>query len=354
MRFMTSEKLGFQKDHTIVIERTDLLNENTRAFKNEVMKIPGVANISGASSLPGANNYFGVSWQQKGSIEPMTGRGIITDEAHAATLGLELKEGRFFSKDYSTDSLAVVLNERAVSELGLKNPIGSQLTSPEQLFNGADGSQYLYTVIGVVKDFHYQSLHNPITPLVFTNSSRFNDVMFMTAVKIKSDNFTATISALENKWKQFVKDRPFQYNYLDKTIAEQYLAEATTQKIFSFFSSLAIFIACMGLLGLAAYATQQRMREISIRKVLGASSGNIVLMLSGDFLKLVVIAALIAFPVAWWSMYKWLQEFAYRVDIGWQAFLMAGVAAVIVALLTISFQAFRAAVTSPVKTLRSE
>ena len=152
---------------------------------------------------------------------------------------------------------------------------------------------------------------------------------------------------MEGKWKEFVKDRPFQFTYLDKTVAEQYLAEATTQKIFSFFSSLAIFIACMGLLGLAAYATQQRMREISIRKVLGASSGNIVLMLSRDFLKLVIVAALIAFPVAWWSMYKWLQEFAYRVDIGWQAFVMAGFAAVIVALLTISFQAFRAAVAVP-------
>jgi putative ABC transport system permease protein len=354
MRFMTSEKLGFNKEHTIIIERTDLLNDNTRAFKNEVMKIPGVENISGASSLPGVSNYFGVSWQQKGSTEPMTGRGIITDEAHAATLGLQVKEGRFFSKDFSTDSLGIVLNEKAVLELGLKKPIGAQLTTPDGLFNGRDGSQYMYTVIGVVKDFHYQSLHNPITPLVFTNSSRFNDVMFLTAVRIKADNFNAAITALETKWKEFVKDRPFQFNYLDKTVAEQYLAEATTQKIFSFFSSLAIFIACIGLLGLAAYATQQRMREISIRKVLGASSGNIVLMLSGDFLKLVIVAALIAFPVAWWSMYKWLQEFAYRVDIGWQAFVAAGFAAVIVALLTISFQAFRAAVTSPVKTLRSD
>ncbi|MHA4847316.1 ABC transporter permease [Flavitalea antarctica] len=354
MRFMTSEKLGFNKEHTIIIERTDLLNDNTRAFKNEVMKIPGVENISGASSLPGINNYFGVSWQQKGSREPMTGRGIITDEAHAATLGLEIKEGRFFSKDFSTDSLGVVLNEKAVQELGLKKPIGAQLTTLDELFNGRDGAQYVYTVIGVVKDFHYQSLHNPITPLVFTNSSRFNDVMFLTAVRIKADNFNAAVTALETKWKTFVKDRPFQFNYLDKTVAEQYQAESTTQKIFSFFSSLAIFIACIGLLGLAAYATQQRMREISIRKVLGASSGNIVLMLSGDFLKLVIVAALIAFPIAWWSMYKWLQEFAYRVDIGWQAFVLAGVAAVIVALLTISFQAFRAAVTNPVKTLRAD
>jgi putative ABC transport system permease protein len=354
MRYMTSDQLGFKKDHTIIIERTDLLNDQTKAFKNEVMKIAGVENISGSSSLPGLSNYFGVSWQERGSTEPMTGRGIITDDAHAATLALDLKEGRFFSKEFPTDSLSIVLNEKAVSELGLKKPIGTRLTSPDALFNGADGSQYLYTVIGVVKDFHYQSLHTEITPLIFTNASKFNDVAFMTAVKIKSDNFESAITALETTWKKFVKGRPFQYTYLDKTVARQYLAEATTQKIFTFFSSLAIFIACLGLLGLAAYATQQRMREISIRKVLGASSGNIVLMLSADFLKLVLIAAIIAFPVAWWSMYNWLQGFAYRIDIGWQAFLIAGVGALVVALLTISFQAFKAAVSNPVKTLKAE
>jgi len=351
---MTSNKLGFVKDHTIIIERTDLLGDKTKAFKEEVLKIGGVQNISGASSLPGMNNYFGVSWQQKGSTEPMTGRGIITDDAHAPTLGLEIKEGRFFSKSYSTDSLSVVLNEKAVTELGLKNPVGTQLVSTEPFLNGRDGTQYLYTVIGVVKDFHYQSLHNTITPLVFSNSSRFNDVSFVTAVRIKADNFHETIAMLETKWGKFVRDRPFQFTYLDQAVAAQYLAESKTEKIFSFFSSLAIFIACMGLLGLAAYATQQRMREISIRKVLGATSLKIVLMLSGDFLKLVFIAALIAFPVAWWSMHKWLQEFAYRIDISWQSFLIAGVGAMIVALVTISFQALKAASSNPVKAIRAD
>ena len=354
MRYMTSNKLGFVKDHTIIIERTDLLGDKTKAFKEEVLKIGGVQNISGASSLPGMNNYFGVSWQQKGSTEPMTGRGIITDDAHAPTLGLEIKEGRFFSKSYSTDSLSVVLNEKAVTELGLKNPVGTQLVSTEPFLNGRDGTQYLYTVIGVVKDFHYQSLHNTITPLVFSNSSRFNDVSFVTAVRIKADNFHETIAMLETKWGKFVRDRPFQFTYLDQAVAAQYLAESKTEKIFSFFSSLAIFIACMGLLGLAAYATQQRMREISIRKVLGATSLKIVLMLSGDFLKLVFIAALIAFPVAWWSMHKWLQEFAYRIDISWQSFLIAGVGAMIVALVTISFQALKAASSNPVKAIRAD
>jgi putative ABC transport system permease protein len=269
-------------------------------------------------------------------------------------LGLEVKEGRFFSKDFLTDSLAIVLNERAVMELGLEKPIGTQLTSPDEFYNGQDGSTLVYTVIGVVKDFHYQSLHNPISPLVFTSSSRFKDILFMTAVQVKPADFSASVKSIENKWKEFVKDRPFQYTFLDKTVEAQYLSEAITRKVFSFFSSLAIFIACIGLLGLAAYATQQRVREISIRKVLGASSGTIVQMLSKDFLKLVFIAALIAFPIAWYSMYRWLQDFAYRINIGWWVFAVAGLAAVMVAMLTISFQAIKAAVSNPVNSLRTE
>mgnify|MGYP006384145963 FL=1 len=176
----------------------------------------------------------------------------------------------------------------------------------------------------------------------------------MTAVQVKPADFSASLKSIDNKWKEFVKDRPFQYTFLDKTVEAQYLSEAITRKVFSFFSSLAIFIACIGLLGLAAYATQQRVREISIRKVLGASSGTIVQMLSKDFLKLVFIAALIAFPIAWYSMYRWLQDFAYRINIGWWVFVVAGLAAVMVAMLTISFQAIKAAVSNPVNSLRTE
>jgi len=354
MRYMTSDQLGFTKDHVIIIQRTDLLADKTKSFKNELLKIPGIEKISGASSLPGVQNFFGVSWLKQGATVPMVGRGIFTDDYHAETLGLQIIEGRYFSKDFPTDSLAIVLNERAVMELGLEKAVGTRLTSPDQFFNGQDGTPYTYTVIGVVKDFHYQSLHKPITPLVFTNATRFNDVLGMTAVRVKAGNFKEAVQSIESKWKEFVKDRPFQYAFLDKTVEEQYLAEATSQKIFSFFSSLAIFIACIGLLGLAAYATQQRMREISIRKVLGASAGNIVQMLSKDFMKLVLVAALIAFPVAWFFMHKWLEDFAYRIDISLWVFALAGFLAVLIALLTISFQAIKAAVSNPVRTLRAE
>jgi putative ABC transport system permease protein len=247
-----------------------------------------------------------------------------------------------------------VLNERAVRDLGLKTAIGSRLTSPEDRFNAPDGSPYVYNVVGVVKDFHYHSLHEPISPLVMINTKKFGDRAGLVALRIKGDNFKKATSDIEMVWKKFVKEKPFNYYFLDKSLADQYHAEHTTQRIFTIFSGLAIFIACIGLLGLAAYATQQRTREISIRKVLGASEGSIVTMLSKDFLKLVLLSSAIAFPIAWWGMNKWLQDFAYRINVGWWIFIVAGVAALLIALFTVSTQALKAAFTNPIKNLRTE
>jgi ABC-type transport system, involved in lipoprotein release, permease component len=355
MNYMLGNRLGFKKDHIIVVERSDLLDKQTKAFKTEVRKISGVEFVSSASSLPGTQNFFGTTFQPVGATEPMTGRGIIVDDQFTSALGIELKEGRFFSKDFSTDSLAVVLNEKAVKEMDLKDPVGTRLTTPDDVFNSRDGkTKYEYTVVGVVKDFHFQSLHQEITPLVITNSARFNDQMNVTAVRINADNFKSAVASIESTWKKFVPQRPFYYSFLDKNLAEQYKAEQTTQKVFTIFSVLAVFIGCIGLLGLAAYSTQQRTREISIRKVLGASMTNIVGMLSKDFLKLVAIAAVIAFPIAWYAMHKWLQDFAYRTSISWWIFLIAGLLSALIALFTISFQAIKAAVSNPVKSLRTE
>jgi len=293
-----SGALGFNKDHVISIERTDLLEDQTKSFENELAKIPGVQTVSGGTALPGQQNFFGVAYQQVGSKESMTGRGIVVDDQYAKLLNLEMKEGRFFSKDFSTDSLAVVLNEKAVAELGLKKPIGARLTSLDGQFNAPDGTPYVYTVVGVIKDFHFQSLHEKISPLIINNNSKFGGRSPFVALRVNTDNFEQTLASIQTTWKKFVPQRPFHYSFLDQTLAAQYNAEQTTQKVFTIFSVLAIFIASMGLLGLAAYTTQLRNREISIRKVLGASVGNIVTMLSTDFMKLVVIAALIAFPCA--------------------------------------------------------
>jgi len=354
MNYMLGNKLGFQKDHVIVLERTDMVENQLPAFKNELLSIPGIESASGTSTMPGNQNFFGTTWQEIGSKAPMTGRGMIVDEDYEKTLGLEIKEGRFFSKEFSTDTLSVVLNERAVKELGLKTALGSRLTSPANLFNAPDGSEYVYNVVCVVKDFHYHSLHEPISPLVIINSKKFGNRSALVALRIKGDNFQKAVSDIGIVWKKFVKEKPFNYYFLDRSLAEQYQAEQTTQRIFTIFSGLAIFIACIGLLGLAAYATQQRTREISIRKVLGASEGSIVTMLSKDFLKLVLISSAIAFPIAWWGMNKWLQDFAYRIDVGWWIFIVASLAALLIALFTVSTQAIKAAITNPIKNLRTE
>ncbi|HTI10910.1 MAG TPA: ABC transporter permease, partial [Puia sp.] len=292
MQYMTGDKLGFKKDHIIEIQRSDLLNEKIRAFRNELGNISGVEKVSGASSMPGGDGFFGITWQPVGSRESMTGRGIIVDDQFAATLDLQLTQGRFFSRQFGTDSLSVVLNEKAVSALGLKEPVlGTRLTTTSENFNLSPDSPHIYTVVGVLKDFHFQTLHQAIAPLVITNSAKFNDQTQLTTVRIKGDDFRTAIVAIEKTWKTFVPERPFHYRFLDETLAEQYKAEQTVQRVFTVFSVLAIFIACIGLLGLAAYATQQRIREISIRKVLGASAGNIIGMLSKDFLQLVTLSA---------------------------------------------------------------
>jgi putative ABC transport system permease protein len=355
MRYMLGDQLGFKKDHIIEVEHSDLVGNQVKAFRNELSGIAGVEMVSGANSLPGGQGFFGTTFQPFGARQSVTGRGIVVDDRFAATLGLELKEGRFFSRSFATDTLSIVLNEQAVAALGLREPvIGSRLTSPDGGFNAPDGTPNIYTVIGVVKDFHYQTLHQAIAPLFFTNVAKFGDITAFTAVRVQGDHFSTTIRAIGQTWRHFVHDRPFHYSFLDQRLADQYKMEETIQKIFTVFSILAIFIACIGLLGLAAYATQQRIREISIRKVLGAGAGNIVGMLSADFLKLVTISALVAFPFAWMAMHAWLDSFAYRVSISWWIFVLAWAISLGITLLTTGYQAIRAALTNPVKSLRSE
>jgi len=354
MQYMLSDQLGFKKDHVIVLKRADRLDMQTESFKNDLYKIPGVVGVSDASALPGEQNYFGVSIQELGSNQLLTGRGILTDENYLATLDIPLVKGRFFSKEIASDSLAVVLNEKAVEEFGLKDPIGARVTSPRGLFDLPDGSSQVLTVIGVVKDFHFQSLHQMITPLIFMNANKFKNVMPVMAVKVQSAQFRNVLTAVEKKWDNYVPQNPFQFSFLDQQLADLYNSEETTERLFLIFSALAIFIACMGLLGLIMYAVQKRAREIGIRKVLGASITSIITLLSKDFLKLVLIAAVIAFPVAWFGMNKWLQDFAYRINISWWIFGIAAFAAMILTFITVSFQTIKAAVANPVKSLRTE
>lgn len=355
MRFMLGSELGFTRAPIIEIQGTDLVDKKIRAFRNVLATIAGVEEVAGASTMPGSNNFFGISWQAVGSKESLTGRGITVDDRFASTLGLTMKEGRFFSHGFSTDSLSLVLNEKAVTEMGLKEPVvGTRLTTSSEFLNPRPDSFYTYTVVGVVNDFHFQTLHQAIEPLVMINAAKFADITAITAVRIKGDAFESEIASIEKVWKQFVPDRPFHYTFLDQELAAQYKAEQTLQRLFTVFSLIAILIACIGLLGLAAYATQQRIREISIRKVLGAGPVSIIGLLSTGFLRLVTISAFVAFPLAWLAMHSWLQGFAYRVGLGWWIFALAWLLSLVITLVTISFQAIRAAGVNPVKILRSE
>jgi putative ABC transport system permease protein len=355
MQYMLGDRLGFRKDHVIEIERTDLVDNQTNAFRTQLAGIAGVKVVSGTNNLPGGNGFFGTTFQPFGGHQSVTGRGIVVDDRFAAVIGLEMKEGRFFSREFPTDSVAMVLNEQAVAALGLKEPVvGTRLTSPDDLFNGPDRKQIVYTVIGVVRDFNYQTLHQAIAPLFFADVAKFGNVTDLTAVRVVGDQFANALAAIGQTWRKFVPNRPFHYSFLDQRVADQYKSEQTIRRIFTVFSVLAIFIACIGLLGLAAYATQQRLREISIRKVLGAGAGSIAKMLSVDFLRLVTVSALVAFPVAWLAMHSWLDSFVYRVPLSWWIFALAWALSVGITLLTTGYQAIRAAMTNPVKVLRSE
>ncbi|MGN6532658.1 MAG: ABC transporter permease [Ginsengibacter sp.] len=253
--------------------------------------------------------------------------------------------GRGFSKDFATDTTqAMVLNEAAVKMFGY--------TSPKQAIGkrfkqwGREGK-----IIGVMKDFHYRSLQEEIKPLSMRIEPNNCNLV---SIKVAATNLPKTIAAIENKWKTLIPDRPFSYYFLDEFFNRQYRSEQRFGNLFLNFAILAIFISCLGLLGLASYSTIQRTKEIGIRKVLGASVSGITSLLSKDFIKLVLIAFVVASPIAWIGMHKWLQGFAYRIDIGWWVFILAGVLAILVALLTVSFQAIKAAIVNPVNSLRSE
>ena len=355
MEYVTGNNLGYKKDLVLIVDRTDLLRENRDAFKDEVLKISGIKTISGNSSLPGGNNYFGVSFQKEGTRDSYTGRGLITDENYAQTLSLELVKGRYFSKSFSTDTLSLVLNESAVSAMGIKgDPIGVRLTTNDEQFNSLDGNQYVYTIIGVVKDFHFQNLHEKIAPLFISHIRKLTPNDPSMAMKLDAANYQTAIRGVEKSWKKFVGDIPFHYAFLDENVALMYAAEATTRKVFTVFSVLAIIIACMGLLGLISYTVQLKIKEIGIRKVLGASVPQILWLLGRNFFRVIMIAGLVAIPVSLLLMTNWLQGFEYRVNISPWTFIIALVSAIVIAGITIGLQAVKAAWTNPVKSLRTE
>ncbi|WP_268035332.1 ABC transporter permease [Algoriphagus sp. PAP.12] len=347
--FIQTKNLGFQRENVLVVDRFGQL-ENPETFRKEVLKIPGVLNAGGSSTMPG-NSFFGVQFTPEGKSEVLTGKGFVADDFFLNAMGIKMTDGRMFGEEFN-DSTSVILNHAAAQAFGLEDPIGKKIYSGANV-NG-EQVNIPYTVIGLAEDFHFESLHLPITPLaIFSTESAVGFQNFL-ALNISGDNPQQTIAEVEKLWNTFGQNQPFSFSFLENNLQKQYVEEQVSSKILASFSVLAILIACIGLFGLAAYTAYKKTKEIGVRKVLGASTSGLVWMLTTNFSKLVLVAFVIAVPISYWAMGEWLQTFAYQTELNPLIFLLAGVLVMIIALLTVSYQAFSAARSNPVKSLKSD
>lgn len=354
MKFMQNVSLGFDKEHVLVVERGFSFGaQNLKTFVEELRKMPEVENAAMAFASPGQEaTFYGIQFQPEGSSEILTTKSMVVSDGVSETLGFEIVEGKGFS-EATNDSLYVLLNETAVKVMGLTDPIGSKLLESQ---NTPDGNIIVeHTIIGIVKDFNFISLRDEITPLVLQNTERFGDIggQYVFA-RIKGNQTQSAIASIEAKWKEIAPEQSFKFSFLDESLNNQYLEEQQTGRIFSIFSILAIFVSCIGLFALSAYVTSLRTKEIGVRKVLGATVNSVVVMLSKDFTKMILIAYVLAVPVAWYVMEKWwLQNFAFRINVNLWIILISGVSVLAIAWLTVSFQSVKAALANPVESLKS-
>lgn len=356
MNYLQNKNLGYDKDHILIIDRAAALGDQWQAFDKEIGNLPEVKKIGHTSATPGSPSafFFGIQFQPKGSSEVLTTKGMIVDDNLIDVLKLNIVAGRAFSPDIN-DSLSVILNESAARTLGIEQPVGAQIISKTNNPFGQGVGEIAYTIVGIVEDFNFQSLRDEISPLVMLNPGFENPIGFGTvAVKIGPEHIMETIAAVKEKWDLITENEPFRFSFLDDDLLANYQAEKNSGQLLTIFTGLAILIACIGLFGLAAFMGQQRTKEIGIRKTLGATTLEVVLLLSKDFTRLVGIAIVIAIPVSWYFISQWLQNFAYSVDISIWVFVIAGSAALGVALVTVSYQAFKSAIVNPVKSLKSE
>lgn len=356
VNYLHNKDLGFNKEEIMFFRmRGENMFANREAFKSRLEQVPGVSSVSIGYGFPGdAVAGDGITVYRNGQIEQLPATQLMVDYDYIKTLNLELLAGRDFSEEMGTDrDHAFIINETAVQNLGYgtpENALGEKLSwnvwndsNPDSLKQGQ--------IIGVVKDFNYKSLYEKVETAVL---QIFPDAAVKVAIKMNTSNAQGTIAQVEEVWNQFTAEYPIEYKFLDENFAEMYESEDKLKVLLGVFTGLAIFIGCLGLFGLAAFSAERRKREIGIRKVLGASVENIVVLLSGDFIKLVLIAIIVASPVAWYFMNDWLQDFAYRINIGWYVFVIAGISAIVIALLTVGFHAVKAALQNPVSNIRSE
>jgi len=357
LKYMTSKDMGMNIDQVMVVERPGIadtseavFNSSIDAFRNEVKKVPGIEAVSASFTIPGKQREYKVQLKRYGlaNSDSVIVRFNSLDYNFLDVFKMKLIAGRKFSPDYPNDpDTSVIITETASRLLGFKKPedaIGQALTI--QAFGG-----WSPIVVGVVNDYHQISLKKPLDPSIF-NCSLYGAEYY--SMRINTSDLSGTIANVRKAWTTAFRGNPFEYFFLDEYFDRQYESERKFEKLFVSFAVLAIIIGCLGLFGLSAYTASQRVKEIGIRKVLGASVPDITKMLSKDFIRLILIAIVIASPIAWWAMNKWLEDFAYRVNISWWIFAAAGALALVIAMLTVSFQAIKAAIANPIKSLRTE
>jgi len=346
LSYIQSKKLGYEKEQVLILPETWLLGQKEAVLRQQLLQDPRVINVTSSGYLPAGpsdgNNFFIYAQDEASQIKSLR---YDVEDTYIPTLGMQMAYGRNFSRDFA-DSTGIILNETTARAFGWeKNAVGQTLKHRDN-----HGSEITYHVIGVVKDFHFKSLHERISPLVMTLSKNSGTLI----IKTKTTDIAGLLATTKKNWASLNAQVPFTYSFLDDRFNKTYRAEQNTGLILGIFACLTILVACLGLFGLATFTATQRTKEIGIRKILGANVTAIVSLLSKDFLKLICIAFFIAIPIAWFIMNQWLQDFAYRTNIGWMAFAVAGILALLIALITISFQAIRAAISNPVKSLRTE
>ena len=354
LTFMRNKKLGINPEQVLVVPfQTSEIANSFEQIRNELLRNPEVLNVTATNNPLTARVSNWRQYEVEGHEEKVTIPTVIVTHDFFETLQGEIVAGRDFSRDFQTDvNDAYILNESAIKFLGLEEPIGTTIIG--DIFTGSEWSKKNAKIIGVVKDFHFASLHQEIQPTAFSLFSEQTTPLGVMAIRISSNEMTSTLSFVQQSWQKVASARPMQYTFMDKDVRKLYQAEERFLQIFLAFAMLAISVTCLGVFGLSAYDAAKRTKEIGIRKVLGASVTSIIGLISSDFVKLVVLANFIAWPVAWLSMNRWLQDFAYRIDMSWWVFVLAGGLAILIALITVSTQAIRAALTNPVASLRYE
>jgi len=350
LSYLQDKKLGFNKDQILIIEKTDDIGQQIDAFKSTLRDNPSILSVTNSSNFPGqniGNNAYSPGGGNASQTHIIW--NIFSDNSFLNTYEIEMLKGRFYSKEFISDSFAVVMNKAALSAFGLTDPIGKEIIRIAP--NPAQSTKL--KIIGIMKDFHFESLHQKIRPLMILPFGR-NGFGRYVSVKVSPENITKTIEFIKKTWHKFAGNQAFEYVFFDQEFAQLYASEQRTANIMSIFAVLAIIIACLGLFGLASFTAEQRTKEIGVRKVLGASISNIILMLSKDIVKLVLSANIIALPIVFFVMKGWLENFAYRMPMDYRIFAGTAFTAFLIAMLTVSYQAYRAATANPQESLRYE